>query len=120
MLDSFSLRHRDDARVFSTMMNQHHALEGALEVPADELTAMGRYMPMFEHWGDIPALSVPTLLVRAEQQAVLNPRPVRHAPPEHVDTTILTPGNHYSIMQEHAPRTAEVVRTWLTDTFAAR
>ncbi|CDR15591.1 hypothetical protein GCM10022420_087700 [Streptomyces iranensis] len=121
MLDSFSLRHREDNRVFSTMMNQHHEREGDLEVPPEELTAMGRYLPMFHQWSDIPALSVPTLLVRAEEQAVLNPATgAVTPPPEHVDITVPTPGNHYSMMQEHAPRTAEAVRTWLADTFATR
>ncbi|OPF73780.1 type I polyketide synthase [Streptomyces antioxidans] len=121
MLDSFSLRHREDNRVFSTMMNQHHEREGDLEVPPEELTAMGRYLPMFHEWSDIPALSVPTLLVRAEEQAVLNPETgAVTPPPEHVDVTVPTPGNHYSMMQEHAPRTAEAVRTWLADTFATR
>ncbi|MFJ2847520.1 type I polyketide synthase [Streptomyces sp. SID4946] len=123
MLDSFSLRHRDDSRVFSSMMNQFNQLSQTLDVGPDELTAMGRYMPMFEEWaaaGSVPQLSVPTLLVRAREQAVLNPETgAVTPPPEHVDTTVVSPGNHYSMMQEYAPRTAEAVRDWLLDTFSS-
>ncbi|MGW6283450.1 type I polyketide synthase [Streptomyces sp. NPDC055107] len=121
MLDSFSLRHRDDARVFSTMMKQYHQLEGSLSVAAEELTAMGHYMPLFHRWAEnIPDVSLPTLLVRAEDQAVLNSETgAVTPPPEHVETTVPVPGNHYSLMQEHAGRAAAAVDSWLTAQFAA-
>ncbi|MGW4368864.1 SDR family NAD(P)-dependent oxidoreductase [Nocardia takedensis] len=122
MLDSFSLRHHDDARIFATMINQLRSLEGLVDVPSEELTAMGHYGPLFEHWAasPLPELSIPVLLVRAEEQPMLDPETGEFAPPpDEVTVTRMTPGNHYTMMTDHALRASAVVREWLAETFPA-
>jgi thioesterase domain-containing protein len=80
------------------------------------LAATAVHMSMFAGWRPGP-LVAPTLLVTAAE------RPASRGPdgpgarahrPAH-DATVEVPGNHFSIMAEHAGSTARAVRRWLTE-----
>ncbi|KUL39324.1 hypothetical protein ADL15_09920 [Actinoplanes awajinensis subsp. mycoplanecinus] len=86
-------------------------------VPMDDtrLTAMGGYVRLFHGWQPGP-IAAPTLLVRAGEPMFGWSRdgdwrsswPLPHR-------TLDTPGNHFSVMEEHATTTARTVDTWLSE-----
>jgi acyl transferase domain-containing protein len=83
-------------------------------VSDERLTAMGAYLRLFADWH--PAeLGAPTVLLRAtdpmpgfaqDDGAGQASWPLPHEP-------IQVPGNHFTMMQEHADSTAEAVEAWL-------
>jgi len=109
MLDSFSLDTRDDPRVSASVMRGHLRALELVSVAAEELTAMGHYRPMFESW-PVPPVTTPVLLVRARERH--DPELVAE-PPEQRTDMVVTPGDHYTLMQDHADTTAQAVRSWL-------
>ncbi|GAA2908693.1 hypothetical protein GCM10010443_84710 [Actinoplanes cyaneus] len=85
-------------------------------VPMDDtrLTAMGGYVRLFHGWQPTP-ITAPTLLVRATEPMFGwsrdgDWRSSWTLPHLAVDT----PGNHFSVMEEHATATAKVVDEWIT------
>ncbi|MFE7563896.1 SDR family NAD(P)-dependent oxidoreductase [Kitasatospora sp. NPDC057500] len=85
-------------------------------VPMDDtrLTAMGGYVRLFHGWQPTP-IQAPTLLVRATEPMFGwsrdgDWRSSWTLPHSAVDT----PGNHFSLMEEHAAATARTVDAWLT------
>ncbi|MFB6903287.1 SDR family NAD(P)-dependent oxidoreductase [Streptomyces bacillaris] len=79
----------------------------------DRLVAMGGYIQLFEGWTP-RKLSVPTLLVRAEERTGTHDRP-RWAL---ADTTVDVPGDHFTVLAEHAGTTAHAVTRWLDPVLA--
>ncbi|MBT2481855.1 type I polyketide synthase [Streptomyces sp. ISL-94] len=78
------------------------------------LTAMGGYFRLFSDWDPEPT-AAPTLLVRAaEPLAAWNAGDDWQAAYKHPHTEVDTPGNHFSMMEEHAASTAGAVETWLS------
>ncbi|QLJ03455.1 SDR family NAD(P)-dependent oxidoreductase [Streptomyces sp. NEAU-sy36] len=118
MVDSFSREIPFDHQVLNAMAQAQSRRLDFMKSGGEQLTAMGRYMRLFDEW-DAPRIAAPTLLVRASE-AMPAGAPVdgdgRAAPPEHVDTTVEVPGNHYSMLEDHAATTAAAVDTWLADT----
>jgi acyl transferase domain-containing protein/NADPH:quinone reductase-like Zn-dependent oxidoreductase/thioesterase domain-containing protein len=94
-------------------------------VPVDfaRLTAMGWYFRLFAGW-TASKLSAPTLLVRASE-------PMLPADPDNpvADTdwqatskyaeTVDVPGSHFSMMEDHAATTGQVVLDWIEKTVLA-
>ncbi|WP_258312454.1 hypothetical protein ACQ9ZG_11960 [Streptomyces araujoniae] len=79
----------------------------------DRLVAMGGCIQLFE--GQTPRkLSVPPLLVRAEERTGTHDRP-RWAL---ADTTVDVPGDHFTVPAEHAGTTAHAVTRWLDPVLA--
>jgi thioesterase domain-containing protein len=82
------------------------------------VTAMARYFSF--NWWDVREIAAPTLLVRAAAPVVDGPEgddwkvSWRFA---RTVTVLDTPGNHFSVIQEHADLTAQAVNGWLTATF---
>ncbi|WP_416071597.1 SDR family NAD(P)-dependent oxidoreductase [Streptomyces sp. ID01-9D] len=74
----------------------------------DRLVAMGGYIQLFEGWTP-QRLPVPTLLVRAGERTGTHDRP-RWAL---ADTTVDVPGDHFTVLAEHAGTTAQAVTRWL-------
>ncbi|NBH11881.1 type I polyketide synthase, partial [Amycolatopsis sp. SID8362] len=82
-----------------------------------KLTGMGCYFRVFADW--TPAdTAVPTLFVRATEslQSVSGEQSESDAwrptwTPDHVGVDV--PGNHWSMMENHATTTADAVRAWL-------
>ncbi|BBC29248.1 Polyketide synthase [Streptomyces graminofaciens] len=77
------------------------------------LTAMGGYFRLFDHWRPA-AIKAPSLLVRSSE-----PMP---GVPSDTDwrsrwdlphTAVDVPGNHYTLMEDHAAETARAVRDWV-------
>ncbi|MEU1671053.1 type I polyketide synthase [Streptomyces roseifaciens] len=118
MVDSFSREIPFDRQVLNAMAQAQSQRLDFMRSGGEQLTAMGRYMHLFDEWA-APEIAAPTLLVRAGE-----PMPTagatagdgRAAPPEHVGTTVEVPGNHYSMMEDHAGTTAAAVESWLADT----
>ncbi|WP_237534645.1 hypothetical protein, partial [Streptomyces sp. SID3343] len=90
----------------SNMLRQAAEFAGA--DPA-RLTAMAGYFELFSDWKPAP-LTCPTLYVRAE-----HPLPDTEPAPDwslpHAEVTV--PGNHFTMLEEHARTTALAVHRWL-------
>ena len=107
----FLARHQD--RVISQAL-ERQAEFGSLH--GDRLSAMGWYLRLFSNWRPA-AITAPTLLVRASRPLVdrdaelddarwLSDWPLPH-------TAVDVPGDHFTILEEHAVATAAAVRDWL-------
>jgi thioesterase domain-containing protein len=76
-------------------------------------SAMGWYFHLFGKWEPEPIAS-PTLLVRATDPLVHLAADQEWRSNWHLaDAVLEVPGNHFTIMEEHAANTAAVVRDWL-------
>ncbi|MET9777821.1 type I polyketide synthase [Streptomyces sp. NPDC006367] len=84
----------------------------AAEFPSadpDRLTAMAGYFELFTGWEPSP-LDSPTLFVRARDPLPgAEPAPVWSLP--HTEVTV--PGDHFTVLEEHARTTALAVHHWL-------
>nr|WP_222443363.1 SDR family NAD(P)-dependent oxidoreductase [Streptomyces misionensis] len=122
MVDSFSREIPFDHQVLNAMAQAQSRRLDFMRSGGEQLTAMGRYLRLFDEWA-APRIAAPTLLVRASE-AMPSGAAVdgdgRAAPPEHVDTTVEVPGNHYSMLEDHAATTAAAVDTWLADVVTGR
>jgi malonyl CoA-acyl carrier protein transacylase len=77
------------------------------------LTAMGRYLRLFAGWTP-RSNGVPTLLVAAASFTTDDPGPSTAVwPLPH--TRVIVPGDHVSMVEEHAADTAGAVDKWLTE-----
>ncbi|WP_416970861.1 SDR family NAD(P)-dependent oxidoreductase [Streptomyces sp. 4F14] len=91
------------------------------QLPADDeqLTAMARYAELFEGWEPRP-VSTPTLFVAPSSTEALSevlgdPSRQLWRPDWPLDHTRLeVPGNHFTLLEEHAGTTAHTVHEWLT------
>ncbi|TDP92883.1 type I polyketide synthase [Labedaea rhizosphaerae] len=84
-------------------------------VPMDDLrlTAMAWYGSIFFHWEQAPT-EAPTLLVRAGEPL----GPVRddedwRSAWEHAKAVVDVPGNHFSMVLDHAGSTANAINSWI-------
>ncbi|MER7915697.1 MULTISPECIES: type I polyketide synthase [unclassified Streptomyces] len=116
MIDSFSRAIPFDPQVLNAMAQAQSERLDFMRSGGEQLTAMGRYMRLFDDWA-APEITAPTLLVRASEPvpAAAADGGGRAAPPEHVDTTIEVTGDHYSMLEDHAGATAAAVDSWLAD-----
>ncbi|MCR6490825.1 type I polyketide synthase [Amycolatopsis sp. OK19-0408] len=100
------------AEVLSDVQDELTGEMAGASVGDARLTAMGGYLDLFDGWTP-SALTTPTLLVRAG-----TPLPSWANRPNWQATwdapTVDTPGDHFSMMQDHAPTTATKVHTWLS------
>ncbi|MGW2420706.1 type I polyketide synthase [Streptomyces sp. NPDC001709] len=116
MVDSFSREVPFDHQVLNAMAQAQSQRLDYMRSGGEQLTAMGRYMRLFDDWA-APEIAAPTLLVRASEPMAAGAADGdgRAAPPEHVDTTVEVTGNHYSMLEDHAGTTAAAVDSWLAD-----
>ncbi|MGW3208923.1 type I polyketide synthase [Streptomyces sp. NPDC001135] len=116
MVDSFSREVPFDHRVLNAMAQAQSQRLDFMRSGGEQLTAMGRYMRLFDDWA-APRIAAPTLLVRASEPMLPGAADGdgRAAPPEHVDTIVEVTGNHYSMLEDHAGTTAAAVDSWLAD-----
>ncbi|GLJ92931.1 hypothetical protein GCM10017589_55420 [Streptomyces poonensis] len=118
MVDSFSRKVPFDHQVLNAMAQAQAQRLEYMRSGGEQLTAMGRYLRLFDDWA-APETAAPTLLVRAGEPvpaAAGGDGDGRAAPPEHVDTVVEVAGNHYSMLEDHAGTTAAAVDTWLART----
>nr|UUG66784.1 Ktm20 [Streptomyces sp.] len=86
---------------------------GFLPMDDARLTAMGGYFRLFAQWDPEP-VAAPTLLVRAEEPlSAWEAGDDWRSRWEHPHDAVDTPGDHFSMMEEHAADTAAAVERWL-------
>nr|CUW01177.1 Type I polyketide synthase [Streptomyces caniferus] len=92
---------------------------------SDRLTAMSWYLHIVGAWSPDP-LSCPVLLARSSEPPVTAEQDGPLAPEEWqaswdaADTVTEVPGNHFTMMEDHAGSTAKTVAAWMADLPAAR
>ncbi|MGW4883851.1 type I polyketide synthase [Streptomyces murinus] len=112
LLDTYPPGHGDRDRALSVMTSDmlRRAATFASAGP-DRLTAMAGYFELFDGWKPAPQ-ACPTLYVRAQ-----DPLPgAEPAPPwslPHAEITV--PGDHFTMLEEHARTTAVAIHRWLGD-----
>ncbi|WP_280689262.1 type I polyketide synthase [Kitasatospora sp. GAS204B] len=113
----------DAAEVLPVLTGAMLAREGGY-VPIDDtrLTAMGGYLRIFAGWR--PAgIAAPTLLVRAVDLLTAPGAPGTDEPQTAraraswplPHTAVDAPGNHFTVMEEHAAATADLIEDWLRE-----
>ncbi|WP_327258310.1 type I polyketide synthase [Streptomyces sp. NBC_01240] len=114
LVDTYPPVHGDQGQTLSTMTSDmlRRAAEFASASP-DRLTAMAGYFELFRGWK--PAqLACPTLYVRAR-----DPLPGTDPAPDwtrpHAEVTV--PGDHFTMLEEHARTTALAIHQWLGSRF---
>ncbi|MFF9649536.1 type I polyketide synthase [Streptomyces sp. NPDC014622] len=112
LVDTYPPVHADRGQAHSAMTSDmlRRAAEFASPEPA-RLTAMARYFELFKDWKPAP-LACPTLYVRAR-----DPLPGTGCAPDwslpHAEVTV--PGDHFTVLEEHARTTALAIHRWLGD-----
>ncbi|MFI0465780.1 type I polyketide synthase [Saccharopolyspora sp. 5N102] len=115
LVDAYSPNLQYAHRVFDELMAANSRLVRTLNVGSEELTAMSRYLQLFEKWEARPA-AVRTLLLRAREQVFLDATGGESpAPPDGVDEIVVVPGDHATMLHDHATTTAAALETWLAD-----
>ncbi|MEU7022620.1 type I polyketide synthase [Streptomyces sp. NPDC046203] len=116
LVDTYPPGHDDRDRALSAMTTDmlRRAAEFASAEP-DRLTAMAGYFELFDAWRPAP-LACPTLYVRAR-----DPLPGTVPAPEWSlpHTALTVPGDHFTLLEEHARTTALAVHRWLGERGAA-
>ncbi|MFF1561796.1 SDR family NAD(P)-dependent oxidoreductase, partial [Streptomyces sp. NPDC058279] len=119
MLDIYS--HDDDA-IIGIQPGLSEGMDERQDtyVPVDDsrLLAMGAYFRLFGGWKPT-AVKTPTLLVRAGERFFDWSRAADGDWRSYWDlehTAVDVPGNHFTMMEEHAPTTARAVEEWLDAT----
>ncbi|MFH8367650.1 type I polyketide synthase [Streptomyces sp. NPDC018031] len=121
LMDTYAPRGEALGYVQSTLtgkMFEREKMFGAMD--ETRLTAMGAYMRLFADWAPVP-VGVPVLSVEAEESipASADSAPATGVPessiwgPEHV--TVKVPGDHFTMLETHAPTAAEAVHDWLAE-----
>jgi thioesterase domain-containing protein/short-subunit dehydrogenase len=99
------------------MLQRHQA---AAPMSDDRLTAMGCYFRLFQEWKP-DEIAAPTLLVRATEPLPGTAGNSTWRSSWHLEhTAIDTPGNHFTMLEEHAGTTAQLIQDWLSDTTRGR
>ncbi|MEU9387243.1 thioesterase domain-containing protein, partial [Streptomyces sp. NPDC048279] len=108
LLDTFS--RAADAHALPLMLTQMLS-ERESAVPMDDvrLTAMGGYLGIHADWTPAPLRETTALLVRAAASAAEEGIPGW----EYTHEVTTVPGDHFSMLEEHASPTARAVATWL-------
>ncbi|WGD44702.1 type I polyketide synthase [Streptomyces cathayae] len=112
LVDTYPSSDDDHGQALSAMTSDmlHRAAEFLPTAP-DRLTAMAGYFELFAGWKPL-RLASPTLFVRARDPLPgAEPAPVWDLP--HTEVTV--PGDHFTMLEEHARTTALAVHHWLAD-----
>ncbi|MFD7531134.1 type I polyketide synthase [Streptomyces sp. NPDC059849] len=112
LVDTYPPGHDDRDEALSAMTSD--MLRRAAEFTSDDsvrLTAMAGYFELFKGWKPAP-LACPTLYVRAEDP-LPGTEPAPDWPLPHAGITV--PGDHFTMLEEHARTTALAVHRWLGD-----
>lgn len=117
LLDTYSPRAEALHRVLPAVLAGTDDVAGRVEMGIDDvrLTALGGYRRIFDRW-EPAELKAPILMVRATEPAWAVPSEEGHrwqAAWEQDHSIVDVPGDHISMMDEHAAGTAEAVRSAL-------
>ncbi|MEV0844924.1 SDR family NAD(P)-dependent oxidoreductase [Streptomyces sp. NPDC049954] len=84
-------------------------------VDESRLTAMGGYLRLFSDWGPAP-IGAPILAVKAEESFTGSEQGADEESAWGAELTrIEVPGNHFTMMEDHAGTTAAAVLNWLAE-----
>ncbi|MFF3784474.1 SDR family NAD(P)-dependent oxidoreductase [Streptomyces sp. NPDC001933] len=114
LVDTYPPGHGDRGQALSAMTSDmlRRAAEYA-SASTDRLTAMAGYFELFSGWKPAP-LACPTLYVRARDLLPgADPAPDWSLP--HAE--IIVPGDHFTMLEEHARSTALAIHEWLGSRF---
>ncbi|WP_073935518.1 type I polyketide synthase [Streptomyces sp. CB02400] len=112
LVDTYPSGDDDRGQALSAMTSDmlHRAAE-FLPADPDRLTAMAGYFELFAGWKP-SRLASPTLFVRARDPLPgTEPAPLWDLP----HTEVSVPGDHFTVLEEHARTTALAVHHWLAD-----
>ncbi|WP_452844468.1 type I polyketide synthase [Streptomyces lavendulae] len=114
MLDSFTREQGMADRFQSAVVREQSERFDFISAPGTQLTAMGGYLAVFEDW-DAPVAKAPTLVVRARDRMADGEEGTDDRPPApgHAQQITEVPGDHYTLMERHAPTTATAVDEWV-------
>ncbi|MFD4660988.1 type I polyketide synthase [Kitasatospora sp. NPDC058444] len=112
LLDTYLQGDTDDtlATAFTDGLFARRAQDDTAAEP-HSLTAMGAYFRVFEDWSPGP-VTTPTLFLRATDALPGTTPPATSW--AGTATVRETPGDHFSLLEEHAAPTARAVHSWLT------
>ncbi|KAA6212361.1 SDR family NAD(P)-dependent oxidoreductase [Streptomyces albofaciens JCM 4342] len=121
LLDSVSIRHDDMEEInFDRLMHRNFTAdaESAVRMTNSRLSGMGRWMNLLGEL-DVQHPTSPVLIVRATREdfattgaaAVVGDDPKSAAFPSAEIRTV--DADHFSIVRDHAPQTAQIVKDWL-------
>ncbi|MEV5682888.1 type I polyketide synthase [Streptomyces sp. NPDC052164] len=112
LVDTYLPGHGDRGQALSAMTSDMLRRAGEFaSADTDRLTAMAGYFELFSDWKPAP-LTCPTLYVRARDLLPgAEPAPDWILP--HAEVTV--PGDHFTMLEEHARTTALAIHRWLGD-----
>jgi acyl transferase domain-containing protein len=114
MIDTFEPDRAELATVFGWAMGQIIDRDHEYVVINDDnILAMGTYLRLFHEW-EPDTISAPTLLLSADSPATDRSAHGWGAW-QVADHIVSVPGNHFSIMEENAERSALAVDAWLSE-----
>ncbi|GAB7028627.1 hypothetical protein JCM4914_00880 [Streptomyces platensis subsp. malvinus] len=122
LLDSPAQARADMADDMTTITRWLTARFPQLPLEDEQLTAMARYAELFDGWEPLP-VATPTLFVGAASAERLSEvigdgaRPLWRPEWRLEHTRLEVPGNHFTMLEEHAEPTALAVHRWLTQRF---
>jgi acyl transferase domain-containing protein/thioesterase domain-containing protein len=112
-----------DAESVSEILDE--VIDGVLErqetfglMTDSRLTAMGTYLDLLGEL-ELIELRAPTLLLRAAESSIGRLRDGSRRPWELPHEVVEVPGDHFSILEDHAASTAAALRSWLAQAPAA-
>jgi thioesterase domain-containing protein len=117
LMDTFPLERTEVFEKFRSMLPGLVLASGDQQTDAGQdvwLTAMARYFSL--DWSGLGRTDLPTLLVRAEEPLAGTPDTSDWKPSWDLsgDVTVVdVPGNHFTMMADHAAATARAVGDWL-------
>ncbi|SDM38948.1 type I polyketide synthase [Allokutzneria albata] len=117
LIDTYAPGQELDRRFRAAMYGRQISGFDTMAVDGAQLTAMGGYLRLFREWRP-HHLSTPVLFAQAMEcmpetaDLVAEGVPWRATWPA-AQTTIGVPGNHFTVVTEHAVRTAEAISDWI-------
>ncbi|WP_456303040.1 SDR family NAD(P)-dependent oxidoreductase [Streptomyces rimosus] len=121
LLDTVSIRHDDREDIdYDNLMHRNFLAdqESPVRVTNSRLSGMGRYMGLLGQL-DVQHTSAPVLIVRAAQEtfamegtAAVSPDDTKSDMLPSADVRIVD-ADHFSMVRDHAPQTAQIVKDWL-------
>jgi polyketide synthase 7 len=118
MLDTYPLEHVISKERLAGIARQMLARDGSYVGLTDRrLLAMASYLRLLSEWQ--PAcLQAPRLLLRASEQAQGTSPPGSDEQWQSYDLMHVVPGDHFTMMEDHADSTAKAVSRWLERAYA--
>ncbi len=114
MIDTYPFEGSASADVLRCVLDGILEREGTYVSASDvRLTAMGAYLRLLAEWHPVK-IAAPTVLLRAAEPMVgLNTDQEWKTSLSFPHTTIDVPGNHFTMMEDHAVSTGQAVQAWL-------